>query len=727
MKKNQTTLFGVRVDQLTENQARFELAELAEMISYHDQLYHQQDQPEITDSEYDALRRRNDAIEARFPNLILPNSPSHRVGAEPAAGFKKIRHAVPMVSLDNALTVDDIRDFIDTVRNFILELKNPSVAIDLVAEPKIDGLSCSLRYENGRLAYGVTRGNGIEGEDITANVKTIKTDIPHKLKGKGWPDVLEIRGEVYMSDKDFLKLNEHQESLGRKGKVFANPRNAAAGSLRQKDPNITASRPLHFLAYAWGEVSARFAETLWEARHKISRWGFKLDEPSTLVQTVDPDCTDLLNYYKDIEGKRSSLGFSIDGVVLKVNRLDWQSRLGFVSRSPRWAIAWKFPPEQALTVIESITVQIGRLGRATPVANLAPVNVGGVLVSRATLHNEDEIRRKDIREGDTVLIQRAGDVIPQVVKVITDRRPADSHPFIFPTKCPKCGSSLARDIDAAETYCTGGLICPAQVKERLRHFVSRNAVDIEGLGELNIELLYEKNLIRTPADIFTLEERDRHSDNPISSWPGWGGKGKKRGKEQKRVGNLFNGINRARSISLDRFIYALGIRQVGEATARLLARHYVSLSHWRKCMEDAWDPQSDARRDLLSINGIGESMAEDIVAFFREPQIQELLDRLTKAVKNNEPLVKVNDFELSTIKSPISGKTVVFTGKLETMTRSEAKARAERLGANVASSVSQKSDYVVAGPGAGSKAKKARELGVNVLTEQQWLELVGTS
>lgn len=721
MKKNQTTLFGVPVDQLMEEQAVSELSELAELISHHGRLYYGKDQPEISDADYDALRYRNDAIERRFPHLILPNSPSHRVGAEPAVGFKKVRHTVPMTSLDNALTDDDVRDFIDTIRNFILELKNPNVAIELVVEPKIDGLSCSLRYEDGRLVCGVTRGNGIEGEDVTANVKTIE-DIPHKLKGKGWPDVLEIRGEVYMSDQDFLKLNEHQESVG--GKVFANPRNAAAGSLRQKDANITEGRPLHFFAYAWGEVSAPFAQTLWQARRKIRDWGFKLDEPSSLVTVNGNDCTPLLSYYKDIEAKRSSLGFSIDGVVIKVNRLDWQNRLGLLTRSPRWAIAWKFPPEQASTVIRSITVQIGRLGRATPVADLVPINVGGVLVSRATLHNEDEIKRKDIREGDTIVIQRAGDVIPQVVEVIKDRRPRDSHPFTFPTKCPECGSRLAREIDAAETYCTGGLICPAQVKERLRHFVSRNAFDIEGLGEQNIDLFYEQNLIRTPADIFTLEERNRHSDSPISTWPGWGGKGKKQGKESKRVSNLFNAINRARTISLDRFMYALGIRQVGEATARLLARHYVSLSHWRKCMEDAWDPYSNARKELLSINGIGESMAQDIVMFFHEPQMQELLDRLTKPHKNRDPLVKVNDFEVSNIESPITGKTVVFTGTLETMTRSEAKARAERLGANVASSVSQKTEYVVAGPGAGSKAKEARELGLKVLTEQEWLDLI---
>lgn len=723
MKKNQTTLFDVPVDELTVTQAASELSELAEMIAHHDQLYYQQDQPEITDAEYDLLRRRNNAIEARFPHLILPNSPSHRVGAEPAVGFKKIRHAVPMVSLENAFTVEGIRGFIGDerkgIRNFVRELNDQNVPIDFVAEPKIDGSSCSLRYENGRLVYALTRGNGIEGEDVTANVKTIKGDIPHKLAGTGWPDVLEIRGEIYMSDEDFLKLNEHQESLGDKEKLFANPRNAAAGSLRQKNPNITADRHLRFVAYAWGQVSTPFANTLWEARQKISQWGFPLDEPSTLVTVTGNDCTPLSNYYKEIEAKRSSLGFSIDGVVIKVNRLDWQDRLGSISRSPRWAIAWKFPPERAFTVIRQITVQVGRTGRITPVANLTPINVGGVLVSRATLHNRDEIERKDIREGDTVLIQRAGDVIPQVVEVVKDRRPADSKPFVFPVRCPECNSLLTREADEADTYCTGGLVCPAQVKERLRHFASRNAFEIEGLGEENINLFYEKELIRTPVDIFTLEERDKHSPNPISTWKGWGGK-------NKRATNLFNAINRARTISLDRFINALGIRQVGEATARLLARRYGSLRNLRANMNLAVNPNSDARKELTS-GGIGESMAKDIIAFFSDTHMQALLDQLTMPIGKVEPLVNVSDFKLETTKSAISGKTIVFTGKLEKMTRPEAKARAERLGANVGSSVSKKTDYMVAGPGAGSKAKAARELGITLLTEEEWLNLIGTT
>jgi DNA ligase (NAD+) len=713
MKKNRTTRFDVPVDQLTEEQASSELNELAESIARHDRLYYEKDQPEITDAEYDALRRRNNAIEARFPHLILPDSPSRRVGTEPAAGFRKVRHAIPMTSLENALTLDHMRKFLDGIRNFILELHNPNVSIELVGEPKIDGLSCSLRYEKGFLVLGLTRGNGIEGEDVTANVKTIK-DIPRRLQSKGWPDVLEVRGEVYMSDEDFLRLNEQQESAG--GKLFANPRNAAAGSLRQLDPDATAHRPLRFFAYAWGEVSTPIAQTQWEARHKLKEWGFKLNEPSGLVEGIDSDYTTLSGYYETVHAQRSSLGFSVDGVVMKVNRLDWQDRLGFDSRSPRWAIAWKFPPEQALTVVRNIVVQIGRLGRATPVANLAPITVGGALVSRATLHNQDEIERKDIREGDTVVIQRAGDVIPQVVEVLKDRRPVHSRPYPFPTRCPVCGSTLAREEDASETYCTGGLVCQAQAKERLQHFVSRNAFDIEGLGEKNIRLLYEKGLIRTPVDIFTLEERDRRSDQPLSSWKGWG---------ETSARNLFDAIHRARTISLDRFIHALGIRQVGEATARLLARHYLTRKNWCQSMGAAVDPDSEARKDLLSINGIGESTVEDIVSFFREPQNQEVLNKLFSPRDNSESPVTVRDFEPMNMANPVSGKTVVFTGKMETMSRSEAKAHAERSGANVASLVSRKTDYVVTGPGAGSKEKEARKLGLTILSEREWLDLIG--
>jgi DNA ligase (NAD+) len=713
MEKKRTALFDVPAGRLTEGQASSELNELAEIIAHHDRLYHGKDQPEVTDAEYDALRRRNAAIEACFPHLILPDSPSRRVGAEPAAGFKKIRHAIPMTSLENAFSPDQMGKFLEGIRNFILELKNPDIPIELVGEPKIDGLSCSLRYEKGLLALGLTRGNGIEGEDVTANAKTIK-DVPRRLHGKGWPDVLEVRGEVYMSDEDFIRLNEQQELAG--GKPFANPRNAAAGSLRQLDPDVTANRPLRFFAYAWGEVSAPIAQTQWEARRNLKEWGFELNEPSGLVEGIDSDSTTLSSYYESILVQRSSLGFSVDGVVMKVNRLDWQDRLGFDSRSPRWAIAWKFPPEQALTVIRKIVVQIGRLGRATPVANLSPVNVGGVLVSRATLHNQDEIERKDIREDDTVVIQRAGDVIPQVVEVVKDRRPVHSRPYLFPTHCPVCGSALAREEDAAGTYCTGGLFCQAQAKERLLHFVSRNAFDIEGLGEKNIRLFYEKGLIRTPVDIFTLEERDRHSDPSLSTRKGWG---------DISARNLFDAIERARTVSLDRFIYALGIRQVGEATARLLARRYLTRKNWCQSMEAAVDPDSEAREDLLSINGIGESMAEDIASFFREPRNQEVLDKLCSPREDGDSLVTVRDFEPMNVASPVSGKIVVFTGKMETMSRSEAKAHAERSGANVAGSVSGKTDYVVAGPGAGSKEKEARKMGLTILSEREWLDLIG--
>ena len=716
MKKNRTKLFDVPIDQLTEEQATSELVELSEIIDHHDRLYYEKDKPEIPDDEYDALRSRNIAIETRFPNLVLPNSPSHRVGAEPATGFKKVRHAVPMTSLDNAMDMEQVqKKFLESIRNFMRELHDTNVPIDLVVEPKIDGLSCSIRYKNGHIVSGLTRGNGIEGEDVTANVRTIK-DIPFRLHGDGWPNVIEIRGEVYMSDEDFLKLNKQQELTG--DTLFANPRNAAAGSLRQLDPKITANRPLRFFAYAWGEVSTPFASTQWEARQMIKKWGFMLNEPSSLVEVVGSYFTDLEGYYQKLYTNRSSLGFSIDGVVIKVNRLDWQDRLGFDSRSPRWAIAWKFPPEQAETVIRSIVIQIGRTGRATPVANLVPINVGGVLVSRATLHNQDEIERKDIREGDTIVVQRAGDVIPQVVEVVKKHRPSNSQPYKFPKHCPVCGSLLAREKDVSDTYCTGGLICADQAKERLRHFVSRNAFDIEGLGEMNIDLFYEKKLIKTPVDIFTLEERDQQSNEPLSTWKGWRGK-------NKRANKLFEAISRARTISLDRFIFALGIRQVGEATARLLARHYHTLTHWRNSMEKASDPNSEAWKDLLSINGIGERVAEDIVSFFREKQIQDILDQLTNSRHGHRALVTVTDFELSESASSITGKTIVFTGTLESMSRSEAKALAERMGANVASSVSKKTDYVVAGHEAGSKEKEARKLGLTILAEQQWLELIG--
>ena len=713
MARNRTTFFDTPSDQLSEGAARSELKELAELIAYHDRLYHEHDQPEITDADYDALRRRNAAIEARFPKLVRPDSPSQRVGAAPAAGFRKVRHSVPMLSLGNALAREDITDWLDGIRNFLRELKDPKLAIEIDCEPKIDGLSCALRYEQGKLATAATRGNGVEGEDVTANVRTIK-DVPYALKGRGWPEVLEVRGEVYMTDAEFLAFNAQQEEIG--GKVFANPRNAAAGSLRQLDPAITAARPLRFIAHGWGEVSAPLAKTQREALRKISAWGFRQNEPSRIVKVRDTDLGELCAYYDELEQKRSGLGFSIDGIVLKLNRLDWQGRLGFVSRSPRWAVAWKFSPERAVTVVEDIQCQVGRTGKITPVAHLEPINVGGVLVKRATLHNADEIERKDIRVGDTVVIQRAGDVIPQVVEAVKDRRPVNSRLYRFPDQCPVCGSRLIRKAGEADTFCSGGLICSAQVVERLKHFASRDAFDIEGLGEKNIELFFDKGLVKTPVDIFTLEARDGQQLPPLSEWEGWGDKSSRK---------LFDAIRRARTIPLDRFIYALGIRQVGEATARLLAKHYRAWPNWRRCMEAAQDRHSEEYLDLLSINGIGARMVDDILAFMAEPHNQRIVDALSQPQGNEPPLVAVTDFEHRSAASPVAGKTVVFTGALASMSRSEAKAQAETLGANVAGSVSKKTDYVIAGPGAGSKEKKARELGLTVITEQQWLDLIG--
>ena len=725
MTRNRTTQFEIPVELLTPSQAEAELAELAEMLSWHDKLYHGQDQPEISDAEYDLLVRRNSAIESRFSELIRSDSPSRRVGAAPTTGFRKIRHSVAMLSLSNAFSQQDMRDFVDSLRNFMRELSDPSTSIELVCEPKIDGLSLSIRYEHGRLVSAATRGNGTEGEDVTANVRTI-AEIPKTLVGRIWPETLEVRGEVYMSDEDFLSLNARQAEA--QETLFANPRNAAAGSLRQLDAAITAQRPLRFFAYAWGELSEPLAETQWDARQRLKTLGFRLNEPARLVRVTREDFDGLFSLYDDIQNRRASLGFSIDGVVAKVNRLDWQARLGFVSRSPRWAIAWKFPPEQARTVIRTISVQVGRTGKITPVANLTPVNVGGVLVSRATLHNQDEIRRKDIREGDTVIIQRAGDVIPQVVCVVPEKRPSGTEPFRFPATCPDCLEPLVRKPDEADTFCVNGLNCPAQAVERLIHFSSRDAFDIEGLGIKNIESFYSKRLIRSPVDIFTLEARDGsplapHAKlaeetvtQPLREWEGWG-----EVSERK----LYDAIQRVRTIELDHFIYALGIPQVGQSTARLLARHYLTLWHWRECMEQAFDKETEAYGQLLAINGIGQNMAEDILNFFHEPQNREVLDKLTLPQNGQSPLLTIIDFTLPVSTSPIAGKTVVFTGTLETLSRNEAKARAESLGANVAGSVSKKTDYVIVGADAGSKEKKARELGLNILNEKEWLELIG--
>jgi len=703
---------GVPVDELTEAEAHAELARLAAEIRHHDVLYYQQDAPEVSDAEYDALRRRNAEIEARFPGLILPDSPSKRVGAAPAAGFSKVRHAVPMLSLENAFDENDVRRFFDGVRRYIKELKDDeSLPIEVVAEPKIDGLSASLRYEDGLFVQGATRGDGSTGEDITANLRTVR-DVPKRLAGGRWPDVLEVRGEVYMGKDDFLAMNRRQEKAGEK--VFANPRNAAAGSLRQLDPAVTARRPLSFFAYAWGEMSEAPDGSHWAVLERFRDWGFRVNPLAQLCADVD----EALALYDRIAAQRGTLDYDIDGVVYKVNRLDWQERLGFVSRAPRWAVAHKFPAEQAETVLASIEVQVGRTGALTPVARLKPVTVGGVVVSNATLHNEDYIADNDIRIGDTVVIQRAGDVIPQVVRVVREKRPAASGSYDFPKICPcDLKTPVMREPGEAVSRCTGELACPFQQVRRLMHFVSRDAFDIEGLGGKHVEEFWRDGLIVTPADIFRLAGRR----DEIAARDGWG---------EQSADNLIAAIEARRNIPFDRFILALGIRQVGQSTARLLARNYGDLKSWHAAMvaataeraaqPDSGKPQEvgEAYADLCAIEGIGMSMADDITAFFGEAHNLDIV-RALEAELDVEPLAAV------AAGSPVAGKTVVFTGTLEAMTRSEAKASAEALGAKVSGSVSSKTDYVVAGPGAGSKAKKAAELGITTLTEAEWLELIG--
>ncbi|MGE5271239.1 MAG: NAD-dependent DNA ligase LigA [Thiohalocapsa sp.] len=687
------------VELLTEEEAAAELARLASEIAHHDQLYYAKDAPEISDAAYDELRRRNSAIEARFPELIRDDSPSRRVGAAPAAGFAKVTHRVPMLSLQNAFDDADVRDFFDRIRRFLRRGEDAvGEDVEVVAEPKIDGLSAALRYEEGRLVVGATRGDGVTGEDVTANIQTLRT-VPSRLHGNDWPQIIEIRGEVYMERAGFFAVNQQREAAGEP--VFANPRNVAAGSLRQLDPAITARRPLKFFAYHWGETSAPFAPTHEEALRKFTAWGFTVNPYSRLCRGID----DVLAYYHEIAGHRAELPYDIDGVVYKVNDLALQARLGMVSRAPRWALAHKFPAQQAQTQLRDILISVGRQGQLTPVAVLEPITVGGVVVQRATLHNEDEIARKDVRIGDTVIVQRAGDVIPQIVGVVLDRRPADAQPYHFPDHCPICGSLAVREEGMVARRCTGGLICAAQAVERLRHFVGRNCFDTEGLGAKHIADFWEAGLIRTPGDIFRLDAEE------IARREGWG---------MVSARKLLAAIDARRRIALDRFINALGIPQVGQATARLLARHYRSLARWRHEMEAASDPESAAFAGLLDVHGIGKDMATDIVGFFAEPHNRDILDDLAREVV-------VLDYEAPAQQSlsPLAGKTIVFTGGLDSMSRSEAKARAEALGANVASSVSSKTDYVVIGADAGSKAKRAAELGLKILDEAQWLDLAG--
>ena len=683
------------VEDLTPLEAAEELKTLTRDIAAHDMAYYQQDAPLISDAEYDALRQRNAAIESKFPDLIRNDSPSQRVGAEPSSGFAKVTHSKPMLSLDNAFDEADVTAFIERIRRFLG--LDEGKTVELVCEPKIDGLSVSLRYEDRAFVQGATRGDGATGENVTANLRTV-ADIPTTLPADA-PNVLEVRAEVYMRRDEFKSLNDRQQKAG--AKPFANPRNAAAGSLRQLDPAVTAARPLRLFAYGWGEVSSMDTDTHWDMLTTLNAWGVATN-PLAVIHTRVADC---LAFYNEAVARRAELPYDIDGVVYKVNRLDWQDRLGQVSRAPRWAIAHKFPAEQTQTVINAIEVQVGRTGTLTPVARLKPVTVGGVVVANATLHNEDEITRKDVRVGDTAVVQRAGDVIPQVVKVVPEKRPANSKAYEFPTHCPQCGSLAVREEDEAARRCSGGLICPAQVVERLKHFVSRNAFDLEGLGAKHIDAFRDDGLLHSPADIFRLGEKA----GDIAEREGWGA---------QSVENLLAAVEVRRTIPLERFIYALGIRQVGQATSRLLAREYVSLARWRAAMAALAGNDEEVRADLENIDGIGPSMAGDLAAFFAEPHNVEVLDTL-------EGELTVADFIAPETESPLSGKTVVFTGTLEGMSRGEAKSRAESLGARVAGSVSKKTDYVVAGPGAGSKAKKAAELGVTVLSEEEWSEMIG--
>jgi DNA ligase (NAD+) len=689
------------VEDLRPEDAAVELERLAAEIAEHDNAYYQDDAPTVSDAAYDALRQRNEAIEAKFPKLVRADSPSKKVGAAPAEGFAKVVHSVPMLSLANAFSEEDVADFLDRVRRF-LNLPGDA-AVEVMAEPKIDGLSVTARYEKGEFVMAATRGDGREGENITANLRTLD-DLPDRilpkdLLGGGVPDVLEVRGEVYMAKSDFRALNERQEAQG--GKIFANPRNAAAGSLRQKDPSVTKARPLRVFFYAWGEVSDVSWKTQEEFNERLVNWGFQANSRARLCRSLG----EIMAEYRKTEEERASLDYDIDGMVYKVNRLDWQDRLGQVSRAPRWATAHKFAAEKATTVLEKITIQVGRTGTLTPVANLTPVTVGGVVVSRATLHNEDYIADKDIREGDTVVIQRAGDVIPQVVEVVPDKRPPGAQPFEMPEECPECHSLAIREAGEAAKRCTGGLICPAQAVERLKHFVSRDAFDIEGLGAKNIESFWGEGWLNSPADIFDVENLTAK----LEGREGW---------KEKSIDNLRNAIEERRRIGLDRFIYALGIRQVGQATARLLARTYGSFQALKDAMFAAQDRESEAYADLIDIDQIGPSVADDLLGFFAEDHNLEVLAALEKALD-------IQDMEAAdTSGSPVAGKTVVFTGTLETMGRSEAKAKAESLGAKVSGSVSKKTDYVVAGPGAGSKLKKAEELGVAVLTEEEWAALI---
>jgi DNA ligase (NAD+) len=702
------------VADLTKAQAKVEHKRLALELEEHDRLYYQEDAPKVSDAEYDAMRQRFNAIETRFPEFVSSDSPSQKVGAAPSGKFKKVRHALPMLSLDNAFAEDDVRDFVGRIERF-LKLKDEEIAFS--AEPKIDGLSMSLRYEGGELITAATRGDGAEGEDVTANIRTLK-DVPHKLKGRNVPEICEVRGEVYMTKKAFLALNERQKAEG--GTIFANPRNSAAGSLRQKDAAITASRPLGFFAYAWGEMSEMPEATQTGMIHWFERCGFHTNPLTKLCRSVD----ELIAFHRSIEEQRATLDYDIDGVVYKVDRIDWQERLGFVSRTPRWGIAHKFPAERAMTVLRDIEIQVGRTGSFTPVGKLEPVGVGGVIVQNVTLHNEDYIKGiggdgeplregRDIRIGDTVVVQRAGDVIPQIVDVVIDKRPDGTREFHFPRKCP---CPLHTDVVREETAtgeegsrarCSGEFACPYQKIEHLKLFCSRRAFDIEGLGEKQIEFFFEQSWVKEPADIFTLAARNAKLN--LAEIEGYG---------ETSVKNLFNAIEERRAIALERFIYALGMRHVGETTALALARGYGSWQAFHDAGLKVAKGDEEAIAEMDALDQIGDTVIKSVAAYFGESHNRGIVERLTKEVT-------ILDAEKPKSNSAIAGKTVVFTGSLEKMTRDEAKATAERLGAKVSGSVSKKTDYVVAGPGAGSKLAEAQKHGVTVLTEDEWLKLIG--
>lgn len=692
------------VEKLTPEEAAVELERLAGLMAEADAAYYQDDAPLMTDAEYDAARLRNAAIEARFPHLKREDSPSERVGAAAHDGFAKAAHAAPMLSLDNAFSDEDVSDFVDRIRRFLGLGADESVAI--TAEPKIDGLSLSLTYEKGKLKRAATRGNGEVGEDVTDNARTLK-DIPKTLSGKGWPDTIEIRGEVYMTKQDFAELNAREAEAGRK--IFANPRNAAAGSLRQLNVDITKSRPLRFFAYAWAAESAPFADTQHEAVQAFKDWGFSTNPLMIRSETVE----ELLAAYRDVERQRAGLPYDIDGVVYKVDRLDWQQRLGFVSRAPRWAIAHKFPAEKAATRLEGIDIQVGRTGSLTPVARLQPVTVGGVVVSNATLHNEDEIARLGVKPGDIVEIQRAGDVIPQVLRVVTD---GGGAPWVMPHQCPVCGSDAVREVDAkgeedVRRRCTGGLVCPAQAVERLKHFVSRKALDIDGLGAKQIQMFHEKGVLKGPQDIFRLASAIEGAGlPPLEEWEGFGKVSAKK---------LFDAIDGHRSVPFARFLNGLGIRHVGQTTSQLFARSFLNWeTFWATVVTAATEGEgSEAWEALSGIDGIGATAVNALCDFEREAHNRDMLAALLSELTIEDEAKAASD-------SPVAGKTIVFTGTLERMTRDEAKARASALGAKVSGSVSAKTDLLVAGPGAGSKLKKAAELGVQTMTEDEWFDLI---